>query len=155
MEIQPNMAIVELLSETEMFRRLSKDDLAELATMLVTNNYDAGKEIFREGDPGGNLYIISSGSVEVQKLRSHSSGRVVIARFERTGVIGEMSLVDNMPRSATVVAVTPTVVYEFSRKAFNEMLETQKNLSIEVLKGLANLLSVRLRNTSGWFADVF
>jgi len=155
MEIRPNKDIVELLSETKVFLRLKEEELSELATMLVVKKYDAGSELFREGDPGGNLYIIASGSVEVQKLRSHGSGRVVIARFERAGVIGEMSLVDHMPRSATVVAMTPTVVYEFSKSAFKEMLSTQKDLSIEVLKGLAHLLAMRLRNTSGWFADVF
>ncbi len=155
MEIQPNKDVVKLLSETKMFLRLSESDLSELATMMVIKKYDAGAEIFREGDPGGTMFIVASGSVEVQKLRSHGSGRVVIARFERAGVIGEMSLVDHMPRSATVVAVIPTVAYEFSKSAFKEMLANQKDLSIEVLKGLAHLLSMRLRNTSGWFADVF
>lgn len=155
METQPNNDVVKLLSETKIFLRLKEEELAELATMLITKKYDAGAELFREGDPGGNMFIIASGSVEVQKLRSHGSGRVVIARFERAGVIGEMSLVDHMPRSATVVAMTPTVVYEFSKTSFTEMLSSQKDLSIEVLKGLAHLLAMRLRNTSGWFADVF
>ncbi|MBT3232913.1 MAG: cyclic nucleotide-binding domain-containing protein [Calditrichaeota bacterium] len=155
MEIQPNKEVVKLLAETKIFLRLKEEELAELATMLIQKKYVAGEELFREGDPGGNMFIIASGSVEVQKLRSHGSGRVVIARFERAGVIGEMSLVDHMPRSATVVAMTPTVVYEFSKTAFKEMLGSQKDLSIDVLKGLAHLLAMRLRNTSGWFADVF
>jgi len=155
MELHPNKEIIELLSEIEMFKDLDEGELSELSAKMVSCKYDAGKEIFREGDPGGKMLIIAGGTVEIQKHRSHGTSRVVIARFDRGGVIGEMSLVDRLPRSASVIAVQPTKVYEFSLEAFEEMTNTQKDLTIKVLKGLANLLSIRLRNTSGWFADVF
>ena len=91
----------------------------------------------------------------MQKQRSHGSGRVVIARFDRGGVIGEMSLVDKMSRSATVLAVQPTRAWLLSQDGFDEILNNKLTLAVPLLKGLATLLSQRLRNTSGWFADVF
>ena len=77
-----------------------------------------------------------------------------MVKFE-VDVIGEMSLLDKLTRSASVVAVQSTKVYHLSRESFDEMLVTHKDLSIKFLLGLASLLSLRLRNTSGWFADVF
>ena len=155
MDLQPNLELLQLLAEHPLFRDLRDTDRAELAAMMVERHYPSGSEIFREGDPGGELYIIGGGSVEVQKQRSHGSGRVVIARFDRGGVIGEMSLVDRMPRSASVLAVQPTRAWVLQQESFDEMLSSKPSLAVQTLRGLATLLSQRLRNTSGWFADVF
>jgi CRP/FNR family cyclic AMP-dependent transcriptional regulator len=155
MNLEPNQELLQLLSEHPLFRDLEQIERGELAAMMQEKKYDAGTEIFREGDPGGELFILAGGSVEVQKQRSHGSGRVVIARFDRGGVIGEMSLVDKMSRSASVCSVQPTRAWVLSQESFDELLVSKPELSVKVLKGLAMLLSQRLRNTSGWFADVF
>ncbi len=155
MEIHPNQELLNLLSDHPLFRGLEPSELEDLAAMMVEKKYDAGSEIFREGDPGGELMILGSGSVEVQKQRSHGSGRVVIARFDRGGVIGEMSLVDRLPRSASVVTVQPTRAWVMPQSLFDEILTTRPALGVKILKGISSLLSQRLRNTSGWFADVF
>ena len=155
MELKINKELTELLGETPMFRDLFEEERAEIAVRMELHQFDSGKEIFRDGDPGGQLLVIFSGSVEVQKSRSHGIGKIVIARFERGGVLGEMSLVDGMPRSATVVAVKPTKVYVLTQDGLDEIIETNPHLAVKFMKGLAALLSVRLRNTSGWFADVF
>jgi len=155
MEIKINKDLTELLGETPMFRELEENERAEIAVRMELKQYDTGKELFCEGDPGGELLIIFKGSVEVQKLRSHGEGRIVIARFDRGGVLGEMSLIDGMPRSATVVAAKPTKVYILSQEGLDEIVENNPHLAVKFLKGLAALLSLRLRNTSGWFADVF
>lgn len=155
MVVTPNQELVQLLAEHPLFREMNESDRVELASMMVERSYDAGTEIFREGDPGGELFLLAGGSVEIQKQRSHGTGRVVIARFDRGGVIGEMSLVDRMSRSASVVSVQPTRAWVLSLEVFEEILNTKQSLGVQVLKGLATLLSQRLRNTSGWFADVF
>jgi len=155
MELHPNQELLQLLAEHPLFRELIDEDRAELASMMQERRFDANSEIFREGDPGGELFIIGGGVVEVQKQRSHGSGRVVIARFDRGGVIGEMSLVDRMPRSASVLSVQPTRAWVLSQEAFDEVLFSKQRLAIQLLRGLSTLLSQRLRNTSGWFADVF
>ena len=155
MVVTPNQELLQLMAEHPLFRDMNEHDRAELAAMMVERHYDAGTEIFREGDPGGELFLLGSGSVEVQKQRSHGSGRVVIARFDRGGVIGEMSLVDHMSRSASVITVQPTRAWVLSQEVFAEITQSRQTLAVQLLKGLASLLSQRLRNTSGWFADVF
>ena len=155
MVVSTNQELLQVLAEHPLFGDTGEADRIELAAMMIERHYDAGAEIFREGDPGGELFLLGGGSVEVQKRRSHGSGRVVIARFERGSLIGEMSLLDRLPRSASVIAVQPTRAWVLSQEVFDEILNTKPSLAIQVLKGLATLLSQRLRNTSGWFADVF
>jgi len=155
MEVHPNQELLNLLADHPLFRELEFREREDLASMMMEKKYDSGAEIFREGDPGGELMILGAGSVEVQKQRSHGSGRVVIARFDRGGVIGEMSLVDRMPRSASVVSVQPTRAWVMSQSLFDDILMTRPDLGVKILKGISSLLSQRLRNTSGWFADVF
>jgi len=155
MDLHVNKELIQLLSECDVFNELEEADLADLATMMEMKKYSTGDDLFKEGDPGGKMYIVASGAVEVQKLRSHGAGRVVIARFERGGVIGEMSLVDGMTRSATVNTVQTTKVFTLSKESFDDMIRVRKDLTIKVLLGMSKLLSLRLRNTSGWFADVF
>lgn len=155
MEISSNQELVGLLADHPLFQDLTEEERRELAAMMKEREYPGGVEIFREGDPGGDLYLLASGSVEVQKQRSHGSGRVVIARFDRGGLIGEMSLVDRLPRSASVVTVQPVRAWVLSQEAFQEILDGRSQLSIKLLLSIAKVLSQRLRNTSGWFADVF
>jgi CRP-like cAMP-binding protein len=155
MDVKVNQELIELLGEISMFQDLNAAERAEFAVLMTPQTYEAGKELFREGDPGGQMFIIASGAVEVQKQRSHGAGRIVIARFERGGVIGEMSLLDRMPRSASVVSAQTSKAYVFTQPALEELMATKQGLAMKLLKGLAVLLSLRLRNTSGWFADVF
>ena len=147
--------MVKLLGGIEMFQEFDEAELGEMAALLKEQNYESGREILKEGDPGGELFIIADGSVEVQKSRSHGAGRIVIARFEKGGVIGEMSLVDRMPRSASITTARPTKMYIISQEALDNLTTAKPQVAIKFLKGLARLLSLRLRNTSGWFADVF
>ncbi|MFH0765910.1 MAG: cyclic nucleotide-binding domain-containing protein [Calditrichota bacterium] len=155
MELKPNKELIELLADIDMFNEMNESEKAEFASLLEIQKYDAGKALFQEGDPGGHMFIIADGTVEVQKKRSHGTGNVVIARFDRGGVIGEMSLVDGLTRSATVMAVQFTHAFVLDNNMFDDMLQNRQTLAIKLLKGLSRLLSLRLRNTSGWFADVF
>jgi len=155
MELKPNKELIELLADIDMFTEMNESEISEFASLLVVQKYDAGKTLFHEGDPGGCMYILVDGTVEVQKKRSHGTGNVVIARFDRGGVIGEMSLVDGLTRSATVVAIQSTRAFILDSNTFEDMLQNRQVIAIKLLKGLSRLLSLRLRNTSGWFADVF
>ncbi|MCF7809400.1 cyclic nucleotide-binding domain-containing protein [bacterium] len=155
MDLKLNKELIELMKDIPMFQELNEEELSGIALKLDEEKYDPGAELFREGDPGGKLFIIADGSVEIEKSRSHGSGRIVIARFERGGVIGEMSLVDGMTRSASVISVQKTRVYVLTHKSFDEITENTPRLAVKMLRGMTSLLSLRLRNTSGWFADVF
>src|SRR5690348_14739323 len=100
------MTIVErmlLLKETELFRNLEARDLAGIAGVVKVAEYGPGDPLMREGDRGDFLAIIASGTVSVTKSDGEG-GQTVIRTMGRTEVLGEIALLEEGPRSASVVA---------------------------------------------------
>lgn len=83
--------------------------------------YKAGDIIFRENDPGNSMFIVQSGTVEVSKTINKQ--KIVLAKLKKGSIFGEMALVDDKPRSATVSAITDVSCLEMSRMLFNKRLE--------------------------------
>jgi CRP/FNR family transcriptional regulator, cyclic AMP receptor protein len=77
----------------------------------------------------------------------------VIATLSRGKSVGEMSIIDNCPRSATLKALTPVRIVTFSRPSFESLLVTHPRVGIKLLKGLARLLGHNLRKTSSRLCD--
>lgn len=89
---------------------------------LVPETYAAGAVIFEEGQPGRHLYVIRSGTVDVLKKRA--SGPEVIKRLGPGDHFGEMALLGNVPRNATIRAVTDVEVYKMDRSGFAALYTT-------------------------------
>ena len=87
----------------------------------AVRKYKAGEIIFREDNPGSSMFIIKSGIVEISKIIN--SQKVVLAKLKKGSIFGEMALVDNKPRSATVSAITNVSCLEMSRMLFDKRLE--------------------------------
>ena len=76
-----------------------------------------------------------------------------IGTLGRGKSIGEMSIIENFPRSATLKALSPATVVTFSKQDFEDILSTRPEVGIKLLKGLARLLGHNLRKTSSRIAD--
>jgi CRP/FNR family cyclic AMP-dependent transcriptional regulator len=76
--------------------------------VLNRRNFQAGEQIFCEGDAGDRAYIVQSGAVAIEKKRADGSLRV-LGKIPAGGIFGEMALVDNQPRMATARAVVDSV----------------------------------------------
>jgi CRP-like cAMP-binding protein len=110
--------------------------------MVITiRRYEIGEVIVREHDSGDTAYIIEQGQVEVSK--DLDGQQVHLANLRAGDVFGEMSMIDEKPRSATVTAVTETVVREIQRDAFFHNLQTDPDVALTLLK----VLFERLRET--------
>ena len=107
--------------------------------MLVRRQYEAGEVILRENEPGETAYIIETGQVEVTK--EQDGLRVHLAYVGAGASFGEMSMIDDKPRSATVTAIEATVVREIHRDVFFESLQTHPEFALSLLK----ILFERLR----------
>src|SRR5215467_14024393 len=103
--------------------------------MVITiRRYEVGEVIVREHEWGDTAYIIEQGQVEVSK--DLDGQRVHLANLGAGDTFGEMSMIDEKPRSATVTAVTETVVREIQRDAFFHDLQTDSDVALTLLKVL-------------------
>jgi len=101
---------------------------------MTSREYQAGEVILREGDLGETAYIIETGEVEVSK---NLKGRKIHLGFIGKGdIFGEMGMIEEKPRSATVTAVERTVVRELHRRDFLGNLQAHPEVAVQVLRVL-------------------
>jgi CRP-like cAMP-binding protein len=139
-------------SSIEMFDRLDKNELRLVAKYLTYRDVDPGEYVFKEGDSGFYMCFVAHGELEVLK-KSTEGKNVVISRLQTGLSIGEMAVIDNYPRSASVRAKTESTLVILSRDSFNTVLEEHPVIGVKLLRSLARLLCHHLRKTSKGFAD--
>ncbi len=113
----------------------------------------AGEILFEEGEQGDYVCFIISGSLEVLKMTTWQNFTTVIATLYEGSCIGEMALIDNAPRSATIRSNENTRLAILTQKAFDVMIESEPELGVNILKGVAQTLSDNLRATTDKLAD--
>lgn len=111
-----------------------------LAASSRERDYPAGAALLRQGETGVGLFIITSGSVHVTQTTQDGETRD-LGDFGRGAVLGEMSLLDDMPRTASVVATEPTKALVIPVWDFRAALRESPDISIKLL----TVLSHRLR----------
>lgn len=117
------------------FRGLSADELVPVATIATLVTYPAGHVVFRQRDEGDRLYVISRGAVDV--LRDDQR----IATLGRGECFGEMALLDEATRSATIVARSDIAMLTLARDDFLDLLDVYPAIA----RTVAKLLTERLR----------
>lgn len=139
----------DFLRSVELFAALRTEDAEALAALGKEEVFPKGRPIFRERDPGGRIYAVLSGVVELTKSspggRSHP-----VARLERGEVLGEMAAFDGGPRSATATAavVPETRLASWDQEDFHGFLASRPQAATVVLGTLLRKMSRRLRATS-------
>ncbi len=133
------MTYVDFLKKVPLFSDLDDEELHKLASIVREQNYKRRTTIVRVDDPGGALYILKSGLVKDQH-----GDEMILRILYPTDFFGEMSLLDGMPRSATVTAQEPSEVLTISREHFLNIIEQ----SPKILLKMTAVLSQRLRNTN-------
>lgn len=137
---------VEALGHSPVFDLLSQAELQALAKLCRTVTWAAGEVVFREGDPGASLFVLTEGEIEI--LNGHAGQDKVIAVLAAPSAFGEMALVDREARSATVRARTPCQALELTAEAFTAFRKRSRDGFTFVVINVARILSSRLRETS-------
>jgi CRP-like cAMP-binding protein len=126
------MVAEDVLANVELFSQLTRRDLATLARLSVLRTYKAGAEVLSEGDRGVAFYVISSGRVDIVR------GGKTLESFGPGGYFGEMALLDNNLRSATVCAAEDTECLALSKWDFNaELNRPGSRVALSLLPVLA------------------
>ncbi len=144
--------LVDFIINLPLFEFLERDDLCEVAARMKFIGLNPGEVLFKEWDRSDFVCFVESGELDVTKKTGPDSSDVM-ATLRRGRSIGEMSIINNFPRSSTVIARSKVRLAVFPRSAFEDILEKRADLGINILKGLANLLSVNLKKTSSRLAD--
>ncbi|TVQ96190.1 MAG: histidine kinase [Spirochaetaceae bacterium] len=134
-----------ILRTVYFFRGLSDGDISALAARCAEDRFSAGDIVFREGATGDRFYIVTGGEVEVWKDYDRET-RDLLAVHGQGHLFGEMALVDDLPRSATVRARSDTSVLFLSREDFTEVVRTEASVALSILKSLSAM--VRSSNDS-------
>jgi CRP-like cAMP-binding protein len=113
---------IKLLERVALFIGASYDDLRPIATTLEARQYAAGETIIRQGDPGDEFFIIESGKVQVWQKQGKGESQQVNS-LAPGQFFGEVALVTDEPRNATIVAETPCVVLTLGRKDFDLLVK--------------------------------
>jgi nucleotide-binding universal stress UspA family protein len=136
--------IADLLAQTPLFAELTQDELRRLAEAARLRSYPPGEVIVREGDQSAGCFIILTGQVEVVK-GADTVQPTVLARLGRGEVFGEMAMLDEHPRSATVRALEATECVGLRRADFMAELRRTPEIAVHLLPVLVR----RLREARG------
>lgn len=124
----------DFLKKVPLFADLPESDLERLCELADEINIPAGKELFAEGDPGDKAYVIKSGALEIVK---NSSGREVLLAVRQSGdVIGEMALLEDKPRMASVRARDDTELIVIHQDQFDALLDTSPSAAKALLHSI-------------------
>ena len=133
------------LARVDLFSGLRKKELKEVATACREGKYSPGSVLITQGEKGLGLFILIKGTVRITRKNSPDGAEEVLGTAQAGDVIGEMALLDDMPRSATVTAVDDVTVlvlpfWEF-RITLRRILSSDPDVGLDLLA----ILSRRVR----------
>ena len=146
--------IREQLSNIPLLEVFTPEELDRLMPYFELRSFADNTTLFGEGDRGNHVCFVLEGTVDIRK-ESISGNQQIAAKFGRGSIIGEMSIVDEYPRSATARVTSNSKLLILSRESFDKLTEDLPQLGIRFLKEITRILSQRLRRTSGRFGDIF
>ena len=145
----------DLLRQTDLFTGLTGEELGKITGISIKEVVKPGDVIFAEGDPGEDFYLIMKGEVRISKMIP-GVGEEALVILKRGSYFGEMSLIDDQPRSAHAIANKPTDLLVIGRGDFEKLLSQDKEIAYKLLWTFLKTLSRRLRETNdkimGFFA---
>lgn len=117
------------------FSDLTDDELHVIAKFLKKKNYKLGETVFRENEEGSSLYVIKKG--EVKACKTAPDGELMTLTLMKDGdIFGEMSFLEERPRSATIVAVSNIEVYYLERDDFEKLVDKYPRMVYKILKNI-------------------
>lgn len=137
---------VDLLTKIPLLSQLSAPHRELLASSSRVLGFNSGEILFHQGDIGDTAYLIMAGEAEV--VTEGADGNIAIATIGQQQFIGEVAILIDVPRTATVVAVTDLTALVVSKEMFYRMVTQYPGIAIEVMRELAH----RLFNTTAQVA---
>lgn len=126
---------VELLQQIPLFAKIEPSKLKLLAFTSERLTFRAEDELFHQGDVGDAAYIIIGGEADV--ILTTDSGDIIVATFKRNDIVGEIAILCDVPRTATVKAKEELEVLKISKDLFFRMVGEFPQMAVEIMRELA------------------
>jgi CRP/FNR family cyclic AMP-dependent transcriptional regulator len=140
-------AIIDCLSGITIFADLDVPELNTVSEHMHVSRLETGDIVFSEGDPGDDVCFVVDGILDVWKSYNGRLEKKIAVKAPG-GSIGEMAVVGNFCRTATVKARTDTTLLTLSRERLNQICDIHPGIGVKILRAMARLLSNHLRDTS-------
>jgi uncharacterized membrane protein len=136
------------LRKIPLFGLLDNDEIGLLAEQLDQQHFWGGQVIFQQGDPGGRMFVVESGKVEIF-IKDNNGEKVLLEEVKPGELFGELSLLDNEPRSANARALDDTLVFIIDRHDLEMLFQKHHNAAFDILA----MLSRRIRDADLMLRD--
>ena len=116
------------------FKGLEDDELQEMANLTELRTYPPEHVLCHEGAQEDVFYIVADGSVVIAKKMIEADGERILRKLDRGALVGEMALIQNAPRAATVRTITECTVLEMNKKDFETILSRSPRMAIDIIR---------------------
>ena len=131
----------DMIKKISLFEKLEDSDLEKLAQVVQKGSIPSGTEFFKEGDIGDAFYVLTDGEVEVSKvINGKKTILTTIKSSDESNFFGEMALVEDLPRNATITSKTECEILQIEKKNFDMLLRINSFVALRIMTALTKRL---------------
>ncbi len=145
--------VARFLKQLAIFADLLPEERRYIAGLLSRVPLARNERLFREGDPGGTLYVVHTGTCAIT-VQLPDGQELEITQFTDGDFFGEMSIFEEAPRSAGCYARTDAVLYALTESDFHTLIENRPPLAMKVMFRMLTATAQRLTNTNTFLSDM-
>ncbi|MDJ0832219.1 MAG: Crp/Fnr family transcriptional regulator [Gammaproteobacteria bacterium] len=144
--------IIDTLNKTKLFEGLEREDLEQLASQVVTQHYPKNTMVVSQGDESDSLYVIMEGKVDVF-LQNDKGKEIIINTLTENESFGELAPLGGIPRQASIITVTDSLLMVISRQLFMDTLLHKPSISMCIIERLIFLIQELTEEVSSLALD--
>jgi len=141
-----------ILAKINLFDEVTLIERVRAARFFRKKTYPAGTLIFKEGDKSDRMFVIRDGAVKVTK--NVQGQEQTLVNIVDGNFIGEMGLLEEAPRSASVFAISNVEMLELYRISLHELIRSYPHIGVKIMVNFAKILSQRLRQSGDKYKDL-
>lgn len=146
--------IKDVIRHCPLFKLLDDEQFMHLESRLQIINLADEEVLYSEGSPADTVSIVIEGSLEAVKMSVLGGDETVLSEFGPSDVIGEIALLSDRKRSASIRAKSAVSIASFQRSVYGMLEQQRPDIALAIMKAVAKILAQRLQDTSADLADV-
>ena len=146
--------IKDVIRNCPLFKLLDDEQFEHLESRLHIIKLNQDDVLYSEGAPADTVSIVIDGILEAVKMSPLGGDETVLSEFGTSDVIGEIALLSDRKRSASIRAKSPVTIASFQRSVYGALERQRPDIALAIMKAVAKILAERLQDTSADLADV-